>query len=177
MTEKMLPWTHYNFEMHNYWHWDLDLCLWLGNSSTIEWISCSRWNKPTKHVKASQKSTASWLFSSTTIALSKKILPTGQTVNKEYYSDILRCLRESIRKKRPELWRNSETLPSLFHQKLSEWRLASTIFDRYSSVWLFLIARLKLPLCGHPFKAIRENMLAAWWLYRKVNITTVLFVS
>ena len=36
-----------------------------------------------------------------------EFLPTGQTVNKEYYLSVMRRLREAIRKKRPELWANN----------------------------------------------------------------------
>ena len=35
-----------------------------------------------------------------------EFLPTGQTVNKEYYLSVMRHLREAIRKKRLELWAN-----------------------------------------------------------------------
>jgi transposase len=36
-----------------------------------------------------------------------EFLPQGQTVNRWYYLDVLKRLRESIRRKRPQLWRNS----------------------------------------------------------------------
>jgi hypothetical protein len=32
------------------------------------------------------------------------LAPKGQTVNAEFYCNVLRCLREDIRRKRPELW-------------------------------------------------------------------------
>ena len=35
-----------------------------------------------------------------------EFVPTGQTVNNEYYLSLLRSLRENIRRKRPELWAN-----------------------------------------------------------------------
>ncbi|XP_078050780.1 histone-lysine N-methyltransferase SETMAR-like [Augochlora pura] len=34
-------------------------------------------------------------------------LPQGRTVNKEYYLEVMRRLRESIRKKRPEVWKEN----------------------------------------------------------------------
>jgi hypothetical protein len=34
-------------------------------------------------------------------------VPSGQTVNQQYYLEVLTKLRESVRRKRPELWRNS----------------------------------------------------------------------
>jgi len=36
-----------------------------------------------------------------------KFLPTGLTVNKEYYLSVMRRLREAIRLKRPELLANN----------------------------------------------------------------------
>lgn len=36
-----------------------------------------------------------------------EFLPPGRTVNKEYYLEVLRRLREAIRRKRPHLWRNN----------------------------------------------------------------------
>ena len=36
-----------------------------------------------------------------------EFLPPGRTVNKEYYLEVLRRLREAIRRKRPDLWRNN----------------------------------------------------------------------
>jgi transposase len=35
-----------------------------------------------------------------------EFLPEGQTVNRWYYLDVLKRLRESIRRKGPQLWRN-----------------------------------------------------------------------
>lgn len=36
-----------------------------------------------------------------------EFLPSGRTVNKEYYLQVLRNLREAIRRKRPEFWRDN----------------------------------------------------------------------
>jgi len=36
-----------------------------------------------------------------------EFLPPGRTVNKEYYLEVLRRLREAIRRKRPNLWQNN----------------------------------------------------------------------
>jgi transposase len=35
-----------------------------------------------------------------------EFVPRGQTVNKEFYVAVLKCLREAIRWKRPQLWTN-----------------------------------------------------------------------
>jgi len=34
--------------------------------------------------------------------------PDGQTINKELYVEVLRRLRESVRRKRPEKWRDGD---------------------------------------------------------------------
>ena len=38
----------------------------------------------------------------------QEFIPPGQTVNQEFYLDVLRRLRENVRRKRPELWRSGE---------------------------------------------------------------------
>jgi len=35
-----------------------------------------------------------------------EFVPPGQTVNQEFYLEVLRRLRENVRRKRPELWRS-----------------------------------------------------------------------
>ena len=42
----------------------------------------------------------------------REFVPPGQTVNQEFYLEVLRRLRENVRRKRPELWR------SISHQYL-----------------------------------------------------------
>ncbi|UYV84596.1 hypothetical protein LAZ67_X002756 [Cordylochernes scorpioides] len=44
-----------------------------------------------------------------------EFLPQGRTVNKEYYLQVMRNLREAIRQKRPDLWKNKNWL--LHHDK------------------------------------------------------------
>ncbi|UYV62143.1 hypothetical protein LAZ67_1007985 [Cordylochernes scorpioides] len=39
-----------------------------------------------------------------------ELLPQGRTVNKEYYLQVMRNLREAIRQKRPDLWKNKNWL-------------------------------------------------------------------
>lgn len=46
-----------------------------------------------------------------------EFLPEGQTVNKEYYLGVMRRLRESVRLKRPELWKNQSWI--LHHDNAS----------------------------------------------------------
>jgi len=41
------------------------------------------------------------------LAVFCKNVPHGETVNKEFYLNVLKCLREAVRRKRPEVWRNN----------------------------------------------------------------------
>jgi len=38
----------------------------------------------------------------------QEFVPPGQTVNREFYLDVLMRLRENVRRKRPELWRSGD---------------------------------------------------------------------
>ncbi|WP_410469851.1 hypothetical protein [Bradyrhizobium sp. 33ap4] len=46
-----------------------------------------------------------WSFSSTFAVVHREFVPAGHTVNSELYCKILSRLREDVRRKRPELWR------------------------------------------------------------------------
>jgi len=38
----------------------------------------------------------------------KEFVPPGQTANKQFYLEVLKRLRDSVRKKRPEIWSSSD---------------------------------------------------------------------
>ena len=40
----------------------------------------------------------------------KEFVPPGQTVNGKFYCKVLRQLRENVRRKRPEMWKNGDWL-------------------------------------------------------------------
>jgi len=40
----------------------------------------------------------------------KEFVPPGQTVNRKFYCEVLRRLRENVRRKRPEMWKNGNLL-------------------------------------------------------------------
>jgi hypothetical protein len=46
----------------------------------------------------------------------REFVPPKMTVNSDFYCDVLRCLRENVRRKRPELWRNHNWL--LYHNNV-----------------------------------------------------------
>ncbi|GFY08975.1 protein GVQW3 [Trichonephila clavipes] len=94
-----------------------------------------------------------------------KYAHTGQTINKEYYVEVLKRLRNAIRRKRPQLWESGDWLlhhdnapahtSNLVQQYLSKHSIAQLRQPPYSpdiapcDFWLF--PRLKMPLKGHRF--------------------------
>jgi len=47
-----------------------------------------------------------------------EFLPEGQTVNKEYYLDVMRRLREAVRQKRKDLWANNSFCIMITHRRI-----------------------------------------------------------
>ena len=99
-----------------------------------------------------------------------EFLPTGQTVNKEYYLSVMRRLREAIRKKRKNLWEDNSWF---LHHDNAPAHTALIIRDHFAKnsthivpqppyspdlapcdFWLF--SKLKRPLRGHRFESIEE---------------------
>jgi len=71
----------------------------------------SQWKSPTsprpkkaRQVKSNLKSMISTFFDIKGI-VHKEFVPTGQTVNSGFYYEVLRRLREKVRRHRPQLWR------------------------------------------------------------------------
>ena len=93
--------------------------------------------------------------------------PDGQTINKEFYVEVLRRLRESVRRKRPEKWRDGDWIlhhdnaPAhilhLVQQFLAKHGTAQLQQPPYSPdvapCDFFLFPRLKRILKGRRFKA------------------------
>lgn len=101
-------------------------------------------------------------------------VPIGQTVNKEFYLGVMRRVRDAIRRKRPELWKNNSWI--LHHDNapchkaiiVTEFltKNSTNIIDQapYSPDMapcdFFLFPKLKLPLRGRRFEsieAIKQN--------------------
>ncbi|CAK9799629.1 Mariner Mos1 transposase [Anthophora quadrimaculata] len=97
-----------------------------------------------------------------------EFLPPGLTVNKEYYVSVLKRLRENVRRKRSELWRNNswflhhDNAPAhtshLVRDYLTKNNVNTVPQAAYSPDMapcdFFLFARLKLPLRGKRFQTI-----------------------
>lgn len=104
-----------------------------------------------------------------------EFLPPGQTVNKEYYLSVMRRLREAIRLKRPDLWKDNSWL---LHFDNAPSHTALVLRDHFAKnsthiipqppyspdlapcdFWLF--SKLKRPLRGHRFESIEEIQAAS----------------
>jgi len=105
-----------------------------------------------------------------------EFLPEGQTVNKEYYLNVMKRLRENIRRKRPDLWKDNswflhhDNAPSHKAIVVQEFlaKNSTNVIEQapYSPDMapcdFFLFPKLKLPLRGRRFEsieAIKENSL------------------
>jgi len=91
--------------------------------------------------------------------------PPGQTITEEYYTEILRWLRDGVRRKRPELWANGDwhlhhdnaptNLTAPLQAFLAKHRITQVCQPPYNpglapcNFWLF--PQLKLTLKGRRF--------------------------
>ena len=100
----------------------------------------------------------------------KEFVPPGQTVNAEFYIEILKLLRENVRRKRPDQWRNNTWL--LQHDKapahsalltrrfLTDNNMIVVPHPPYSPDLapsdIFLFPKLKMKLKGRRFQTLEE---------------------
>ena len=98
------------------------------------------------------------------------LLPQGRTVKKEYYLGVMRCLREAIRKKRPELWKNNSWLLHHHNAPAHSSLLVRNFLPKNNTVIMpqppyspglapcdfFLFARLKRPMKVRRFATIKD---------------------
>jgi hypothetical protein len=89
----------------------------------------------------------------------------GATVNKHLYKEILRCLRSSVRHKRPELWHRKNWL--LLHDNapvLAKQQVTVLPHPPYSPDLapcdFFFSPRLQEKLCGRRFQSAEEIITA-----------------
>jgi len=99
-----------------------------------------------------------------------EFVPTGQTVNSGFYCEVLRRLREKVRRPSPLLWREQTWLlhhdnaPShtavLTHQFLAKNKMAVIPHPLYypdlAPCGFFLFPKMKLKLKGRRFDTIEE---------------------
>ena len=96
--------------------------------------------------------------------------PNGQTINKEFYLEVLRCLHESVRPKRPEKWQDGDWIPHNNNAPVHTSHLLQQFLAKHSTAQLqqpsyspdltpcdfFLFSRHKKVLKGHWFEAMED---------------------
>jgi len=83
-----------------------------------------------------------------------EFVPTGQTVNKEFYKTVLQCLRDAVRRHRPEKWRSGnwilhhdKPLPTGLSPQINFWR--NTTFRRTHNLPSPLTLLCMTSSCSH----------------------------
>ncbi|UYV69921.1 hypothetical protein LAZ67_7001208 [Cordylochernes scorpioides] len=84
-----------------------------------------------------------------------EFLPQGRAVNKEYYLQVMRNLREAIRQKRPDLWKNKNWL--LHHDNpTAHTSLLPPYSPELAPCDFFLFPKLKRPMKGRRYATLDE---------------------
>lgn len=100
----------------------------------------------------------------------QEFLPYGRTVNKQYYLEVMRRLREAIRRKRPELWKNNSWLLHHDNAPAHSSLLVRDFLAKNNTTIMpqppyspdlapcdfFLFPKLKRPMKGRRFATIEE---------------------
>ena len=95
-------WTRF-VEFDNYLWWNLDIYVWSGNQATINAVEVNIISKTKKARMSHLKFKAMMIFFDIQGIVMTEWVPSCQTVNKQYYIEVLTKLRERVRRKRPEL--------------------------------------------------------------------------
>ena len=137
----------------------------------MQWVvhKCLTGSVDLKRVEANQRSCYGRFFDSEGI-VHHEYAPDGQTINKEFYLEVLRRLRESVRRKRQEKWRDGDWI--LHHDKAPAHtsHLVQQFLAKHGTAQLeqppyspdltpcdfFLFPRLKKVLKGHRFEATED---------------------
>ena len=135
----------------------------------------SQWKSPGSprpKVRQSHRATKSKLimFSDNRGIVHLEFAPEGQTVNANFYCNVLRHLREDIRQKQPELWRagnwllHDDNAPAhralVTREFLAHNGIITLPHPPYSSDLapcdFFLFPKMKMQLKGHRFDRVKE---------------------
>jgi len=96
--------------------------------------------------------------------------PDGQTINKDFYVEVLRRLRESVRRKRPETWRDGDWILHHDNAPAHTSHLVQQVLAKHGTVQLqqppyspdlapcdfFLFPWLNKVLKGHRFETTED---------------------
>jgi histone-lysine N-methyltransferase SETMAR len=146
-----------------------------GYDPETKWQS-SQWKSPSsprpKKVRMSRSSTKTMLivFFDICSIVHRKFVPQGQTVNKKFYCEVLRHLRENIRRKRSDLWcaknwiLHNDNAPChralLVREFLTNHNMLPLPHPPYSPdlapAYIFLFPKMKMQLKGRRFHRIAD---------------------
>ncbi|UYV60447.1 hypothetical protein LAZ67_1001174 [Cordylochernes scorpioides] len=102
-----------------------------------------------------------------------EFLPQGRTVNKEYYLQVMRNLREAICPKRPDLWKNKNWL--LHHDNApAHTSLLPPYSPDLAPCDFFLFPKLKRPMKGRRYATLDEIKTASKEELKKVFLNDFL---
>jgi len=135
-------------------------------------VQSSQWKSPSSpHVKKARQSRSNIkvmmiVFCDLEGIARAEFVPRNTTVNCEYYRGLLECLRNDVRRERPEKWANSFILHhdnALCHTSLPVWQFVSNkniTVCPYSpdlapyDFWLF--PKVKMTMKGKHFESIQD---------------------
>jgi len=151
----------------------------------------SQWKNPgsprpnkARQVRSNIKSMLIFFFDQNGI-VHKEFVPPGQTVNVAFYVEVLKRLRENVRKKRPNQWRNNTWL--LHHDNAPAHAALLTrrfLTDNIMTVVphppyspdlapsdFFLFPKLKMKLRGEDFRRrkFKQSRRPSWTRYEKIT--------
>ena len=93
-------------EFDNYLWRNLDIYVWSGNQVTINAVEVNIISKTKMSTHELFKVQGHVVFFDIQGIVMAELVPSGQTVNQQYYTEVLMKLCEHVRRKWPELWRN-----------------------------------------------------------------------
>ncbi|UYV84861.1 hypothetical protein LAZ67_X003748 [Cordylochernes scorpioides] len=114
--------------------------------------------------------------------LHHEFLPQGRTVNKEYYLQVMRNLREEIRQKRPDLWKNKNWLLHHDNAPANTSLLVRDLLAKNNTLMMpqppyspdlapcdfFLFPKLKRPMKGRRYSTLDEIKTASKEALKKI---------
>ena len=156
---KLSAWTH-----SECWLWHMVKLTW-----TLARHSGSPRPKKARQVRSNVKVLLR-VFSDCRGVVHLEFLPQGRTVNKEYYLQVIRNLREAIRQKRPDLWKNKNWLLHHDNARAHTSLLVRKFLAKNNTLMMmqppyspdlapcdfFLFPRLKRPMKGRRYATMRR---------------------
>jgi len=141
----------------------------MGRTQVFNWFRASPRPKKGRQVRSKTKVMLLAFFDSEGI-VHNEYAPDGQKINKEFYVEVLRRLREPVRRKQPEKWRDGDCILHHDNAPAHTSHLVQQFLAKHGSAQLqqppyspdlapcdfFLFQMLKKFLKGHRFEATED---------------------